>query len=392
VQGSIEGELREEVARLRDYVRRQGVELGEVDSQRDADNVVALALAQAERGELPVDLVQKAHVHARQNERVEFLTVLRQLTSGISSSISATEWLSLSRDATNLELPDQVRLALLERAIELRPRDRYYRRYQLEALAHSESPVQREKAREALLEHLGIIISDGKVSLPARMAPADITTAAVMLDAYHRDDLDEVALKITSAFLEAHPDNAVVLRNHARALRAAGEVEAARDCYRRALLNKDADGTTAGWFGSILSSSDHVDSAEVFLYGCQLEPQMAVNFAQAADELADALHMREIGRREGRALPDEIDNSTIERLLVCAFSCQIIDAQVIELTGSAVDTAELDPGFPDLLMALRRGNLTGPGDEIRLFTVRERVAIVKEIYSYVASDLTPGMI
>ena len=50
VQGSIEGELREEIARLRDYLRRHGVELEEFKIEHDADNIVALALAQAERG------------------------------------------------------------------------------------------------------------------------------------------------------------------------------------------------------------------------------------------------------------------------------------------------------------------------------------------------------
>jgi hypothetical protein len=388
VQGSIEGELREEIARLRNYLRRHGAEFEEHHTERDADNVVALALAQAERGELPVDLVQKAHLHARQGERLTFLSVLRQLTSGSPAAISATEWLTLSRDASNLELPDEVRLALLDRAIELRPRDRNVRRYQLEALAHSESPVQREKAREALLDHLGIVISDGKVSLPERMPPSDVTTAAIMLDAYHRDDLDENALKITSALLEAYPDNTIVLRNHARALRIAGEGEKSRAYYRRALLSRDADGTTANWFGTTLASTDHVDAAEVYLYGCQLEPQLAENYADAADELSAAFHLREIGRNEGRPLADGIDKSIIEKLLLCAFSCQNIDAHILELAGDVVATAELDPGLPDLLLALRRGSVPGFDTDIRLLNVRERLDVVKEVYSYLVSDLT----
>jgi tetratricopeptide (TPR) repeat protein len=287
-----------------------------------------------------------------------------------------------------LELPDEVRLALLERAIELRPRDRDIRRYQLEALAHSESPVQREKAREALLGHLRIVIVDGKVTLPKRMAPTDILTAAVMLDAYHRDDLDDTALQITKAFLEAYPNNAIVLRNHARALRVAGEREEAIEYYRRALLNRDADGVTAAWFGGILSSSNHVDAAEVFLYGCQIDPHLAKNYADAADELADALHLREIGRSEGRPLPQEIDKSAIELLLICAFSCQTIDAQIIELATSTVDTAELDPGFPELLLALRRGSPSEINSDIHLLSIRERLVVVRQTYSLLASNLT----
>ena len=388
VQGSIEGELREEIARLRDYLRRHGADLEELDTEHDADNIVALALAQAERGELPVDLVQKAHQHSRQGERVPFLTVLRQLTSGSPSSISATEWISLSRDASLLELPDAVRVALIERAIELRPRDRNFRRFLLEALAHSESPVQREKAREALLEHLGIIIANGEITLPEKLVQSDLSTVAVMLDAYHRDDIDHPALKITTALLLAYPNNYIVLRNHARALRTVGDREQAREYYRLALLNREADGTTAAWFGGFLASQNHVDAAEVFLYGCQLEPLMAKNYAEAADELADALHIREIGRTDGRQLPDEIDKSMIEKLLICAFSCPTIDAQILERAESVVETVELDPGFPELLLTLRRGNISQHDGGINLFNMHERLAIVKEVYSRVSSDLT----
>ena len=354
----------------------------------DAVNVVTLALAQAERGELPVDLVQKAHVHARQDERVNFLTVLRQLTVGISSSISASEWVSLSRDASILELPDEVGLALLERAIELRPRDRNYRRYQLEALAHSESPARREKAREALLEHIGIVISDGEVHLPEVISAADITTTAVMLDAYHRDELDAIAFKITSALLAAYPNNSVVLRNHGRALREVGDRDAGRNYYRKALLASDADAVTASWFGGFLSSSDHVDAAEVFLYGCLLDPELANNFADAADELASALHMREIGRSEGRSLPDAIDKDAVMKLLISAFSCRTIDAKVLELAGRIVDTAELDPEFPNFLLELRRGSTQELNADIHLLNVRERLLIVREVYGHVASELT----
>ncbi|MDQ0762719.1 tetratricopeptide repeat protein [Streptomyces canus] len=397
-KGSTEGDLREENARLKTALDRYGIEpAGTIQAESIVD-VISLTLGKAQRGELPVDLANQARTLAHEEKRVDFLGILMQLVNGSSFAVSANTWMTLASDALALDLPD-VAIKLQERALELRPNDQNFKRHLLGTLAHSEDPRDRERAREELGNLLGIRVEDGGVILPDHVDDA----FAIMLDAYHRDGLDDAALKITKALVEKLPDNTVVLRNHARALNQTGKRDASLEYYSRAVTTPGVDASSAAWLGSAMATRGRqVDAIEAHVRACEIDPDDSEHYADAAAVIASALRSQEIGGGDiGRMLPTEITKLTMVDFLVAAFSCPIMGSDTLVSVQSAAQVGEIDPVLQKALVAMRSG-MQGPvdgnefsshqatvdGREIKRMSRRERVELLRSIYPVLASDLT----
>lgn len=380
-EGSSEGELRQEVARLREqlrhYAERFGADSPNFLRQEAAIDTVSAALAQAQRGELPVDLFYKARLLAREENRVQFLSTLRHLMEASPSAISADSWNSLSGDALRLGL-ENVALVLHEQAIELRPRDESLKRQLLGTLAHSPDPALRTRGRSELASLLGIEIGGQGVTIPS--IPVErLTTVGVMLDAYHHDDLDEEALRITTALLGVYPDKTVALRNHARALDETGRDEESFEYYQKAMQAPDADDTTANWYASKLAVSGRIVEAIIaYLAACRLDSDKANDYVNVASQLAVGIRERITGRvKHEPGLPDDVEPSMVEDFVKAALSCPTVAMEPVQRARTALERVESDPSLVDHLAELRRGALVD--GELRLFTRTERVHLVRSL-------------
>ncbi|WP_145987846.1 tetratricopeptide repeat protein [Streptomyces hygroscopicus] len=386
-KGSTEGDLREEIALLRGFLKRYGIEPEESAETEGIIEITSAALAQAQRGELPVDLVNRARTLAHGEKRTEFLSVLMQLVTGNQFAVTAGDWLALASDAQSLSLPD-VAAKLQERALSLRPNDPQFRRVRLGALAHSEDPRDRERAREEMGTLLGIRVEGNEVVLPDQVDEAFGT----MLDAYHRDGLDEASLKITTALVEQMPENTAVLRNHARALSRTGNSDAAIDFYSRAVTVPSVDDVSAEWLGSEMTKEGRqMDAIEAYVRACELNPDDSEHFADAAAAVAVQLRSEEVrGAGAGRSLPAEITAATVRDLLIASFSCPLVGPDTLVSVRNAVQVGEIDSVFQEALVAMRDSGqeVTIGGAEIRHTNRRERVACARSLYGLLQSDLT----
>jgi tetratricopeptide (TPR) repeat protein len=389
VEGSSEGTLRQEIAQLREklrsYSERFGADLP-VSSSETAINTIAAALMKAKRGELPVDLFYRAHVGARQENRIEFLESLHQLMTGKTSEISSENWSTLASDALALQLED-VALVLYDQAIELRPNDQSIKRYQLSALAHSDDPGRRAKGRAELASLLGITFNDQEISVGS--FPAErLSTVGVMLDAYHNDDLHEEALRLTTVLAETYPDNAIALRNHARALELTDHVAESDEFYGKAMQASDADDTTANWYASkLLSDHRTADAVVMYLRAGLLDPDDARHFMSGANTLGYGLVTQATSSgRNGREFPKDADASWVVSLVIAAYSCPTFSADLHEKSREVLQRIEMDTGLREQLADLRRGEEVD-GD-IQLYTRTERIQLLHTLLSQFSDRLT----
>jgi tetratricopeptide (TPR) repeat protein len=376
--GSTEGELRQEIAqlreRLRNYAERFGGDLSGSTSSEAAADIITVTLMQAQRGELPVDLLRKAHAFAREENRTDFLSILRQLITEKPSQISADSWSTLASDALDLELED-VALVLYDQAIELRPQDETIKRYQLVTLAHSGDPNRRARGRAGLASLLGIKITDEGVFIPP-LPPARLSTIGVMLDAYHHDGLNEEALRVTTVLSERYPYMTVALRNHARALELTGHDEEAIEHYDKAMQAPDVDDTTANWYGNMLASDGKTVEATIkYLDACLLDPDDAHHYIGVAIQTSSGIADRVLGRSGDGGFPESIDSSTVCDFVTAAFSCPVFTADLLERARVAFERVEVDMSLIEVLIELRRG--VQVERDIRLFSRADRVQLVR---------------
>jgi len=380
-EGSSEGELRQENARLREqlhhYAERFGADSPTFLRHEAAIDTISAALMQAQQGELPVDLFYKARLLAREENRVQFLTTLRQLMEVSPSAISADSWNYLGSDALRLGL-ENVALVLHEQAIELRPRDESLKRQLLSTLAHSPDPALRTRGRNELASLLGIEITDQDVIIPS--IPAErLTTVGVMLDAYHHDELDEEALRITTALLQRYPDKTVALRNHARALNETGRDEESFEYYQKAMEAPDADDVTANWYaGKLVSSGRIVEAILAYLASCRLDPDKATDYVNIASQLAFGIRERMTGHiKHEPSLPDDVESSMVDRFVNAGLSCPAVATDTVQRARTAMERIESDPSLIDHLIELRRG--ASVDGELRLLARAERVRLVRSL-------------
>lgn len=400
IEGSVDQELREELARTRDRVRFYESTYGTRESHSDAleqDPIATLqdALDEAKAGQLPVDLLHRATAAANEQNRVEFLATVRQLLVRRTDSLAPADYIRLATSAHALGLPEQVGIAIYTQGRKARPNDAGLARAQLAEFAHSEDPALRLKARVGFLDLIGIRVEDsGMVTLPPSLNDLErLNAIGVMLDAYHTDGLNREALAITTPLVEAFPHRTIVLRNHARALENAEEGDSAMEWYRQALLCPDADDTSAIWFANELHNRRrHVDALESYLLGCLYDPDDAKNFAFVANEIAFCLHQTQPALSpDQRALPHEIDASTAERAAIAAFSCPDFDQAAYSRLLAAILKAELAADLPDRLLSMRKRGVADGQDQVEPMMRATRVSFARKLYDVVASTLTkPG--
>ncbi|GLZ46625.1 hypothetical protein Acsp06_28100 [Actinomycetospora sp. NBRC 106375] len=376
-EGSAEGELREEVAqlkrRLQRYTEVYGIEDGE-SIKTSAIEVVSTVLLQAQRGELPINLFYAARSAARESKHEEFLTSVRQILESKSSSLSSSQLSALARDASTLELPEEIQLVLIEKAIQQNPNDPLLKNSYFGVLARSEDPKSRERARRELRDATGITIGeDGSVTVDG-VLEENIGTIGVMLDAYHQDQLHSAALQLTNALVEKFPNNSSALRNHARTQSSLGEKSAAIATYELAMAAPDVADITANWYGGELCrQGDGAAALSPFLRACELDPDDAVNYVRIAE--AQSAIVRGIYRENSRPT-DHLDVDSVKVALTCAFSCSAMPSGAFNRAKAVVEDLSLGNSYLHSLVALR--NSRNPSEQTELMTRKDRVNAVRD--------------
>lgn len=364
--GKADQAMAEQLAALRIRVREYEDRFGVSDAERPTEyasplDTVLEALAKAERGELPTDLISQAEDAVRQHDSRTFLEHVRKLLAQPAVGLPTTnDYTRLAQGARALGLIE-IAIAIYQAGTSVYPHDDSLRGSYLGELAHSQDPRARERARAELLAACGLARNnDAGVLIPEQLERRALTRIGIMLDAYHADHLYTEALHITTRLIERFPTSSVVARNHARALKNSGAPkDEAAGWYRRAVLCPDADDRSALWFGShMFNDQRYVDAMEAYALAAMLDPDDAINFVDLLNAAALARRRQLIGghSESPRPLPPALDTKFLDTVLLAGFSCPNITqrqqesllrhARQADIATEAVEraTAQLDGG------------------------------------------------
>jgi len=229
------------------------------------------------------------------------------------------------------------------------------------------------------------------VVVPTEISKEMLSLFAVMMDAYESDKLHSDAVRIASAVAEILPTNSIVCRVMGRALASAGQNEEAWEWYKKALKSMDTPADTAAvWYAKALDNAGHhVDSLEAYLLACWKNPNEAMNFVYAAEQMGKA-QFESFTRNDldqFRPLPPRQDGTRGLRLLVqAAFSCRSRDAQIVSRCRAAAANADVD--IQDLEILLRGNAPETSTILINKLGLKERAEVARELYQALASDCT----
>lgn len=386
--GSEEGSLRKQIQELRKTLATYEERFGSVSTGKEAAStsplqLVADALAEAKAGHVASKLVVRATEAAERGDTAEFLTVLSTILQLRTSRPSTRHLMELLRATTVLGL-DTVEEALIEHSQKLYPNNREFRLVQFQSLAHSANPTSRALARNGMLDDLGIQATVHGYTLSRRWSESlDFGLLGLMLDAFHQDDLHDEAVRILERVKDEYPDNALVLRNYARALGEIGKKEECLEFHRQSLLLPDADDTAAVWFGNELyNRKQHVDAAEAYLVGAIKDPddgRSLVHFADAVSLVhASAGSHTQVGARNlPQSLGDE--RPVVAAALIAALSIGGLTPDFIQRARTAAKRTDMD--IEDLGGALPEGE---PLPTSRVL----RAQFVLTMYEHFRSKLT----
>lgn len=322
------GELRAEIARLTDIVRNYELRFPpSADTRRETvADAVSAAQTLFDSGTHPSALLRTALQAVDAQSPQSFLPAIAQIVVGDGSGLAANDFRQLANGASKLDL-DDVRLSILQFAVESLPDDESLQDGYLVTLCHSPRREDRERAVETLTARVGLMFADdGCAGLQAVPSRGDLTKISLICDALHSNASHDQALAVTSALIEVLPGNARALRLHARALENLDRDAEGLGFYQEALASSDVDGTVGLWLGNTMHNNGRfVDAAESYAVSCLVDLNSAHSFGMLLEALLNAMYASgcEVGY-SGRQLPEVITSETLEILFDCFASCSSV--------------------------------------------------------------------
>jgi tetratricopeptide (TPR) repeat protein len=397
--GSEEGKLRVQLTdahrTLREYERQYGL----LDQDREVESAgtrIHTLLQQVREGSFGPDLAKSAHAAAGQQDKETYLNVLQRIVQDNTVRLDSRAYVTLVSDASSLGLNEAVSI-VFDVAKRVHPNDDDIRSSELAHLAHSYDPAERRRARDEISRYLGIQVEASSIDVPDGLTEKQLSLCGLMLDAYHEDNMNQEALRVTEALLAKLPDSTAVVRNRARALERMDRSEEALEWFQRAIWCPNADDISAVWFGSELHNRRrYVDALEAYTLACVLDPDDATGFAHVCDEISRAIDERDELDYEipgvdstRRILPDQIDTSTLQQALLAAFSCAFLDQSDIDRCVAAANRNGIDTELIALMLSVRAGNHIEINDHtIGQLRLIERRRFAVEIRKILESSLT----
>jgi tetratricopeptide (TPR) repeat protein len=398
--GSEEGRLREQLANAHRELQKYQRQFGDLNQDREPESAsyrIQALLQQVRDGSFGPDLSKNAHAAAGKQDKEGFLNILRRIVQDDAVRLDARAYISLVSDASSLGL-NEAASVIFDVAKRIHPNDLELRSAELAYLAHSFEPTERRRARDALLSYLGLRIDDdGIITVPDKLDQKNAFLFGLMLDAYHEDNMNEEALRITDAMIQRFPDNSIIVRNHARALENVGRSDESLEWYQRGIWCPDADDTSAIWFGTELHNRRrYVDALEAYALACVLDPNDAGGFAHMCDEIARGMDQRDELEYEAaaastpaRVLPQEIDRRAFETAMLAAFSCERLGQDEIERCASSAARAGMETEDVARILAIRSGQHIELADQVvGQLRLSERRRFADEVRRILSSPLT----
>lgn len=393
--GSEETRLRQEAASLRKLIQQYEERFGVLRTQTEIDDspntVIAATLLAARDGMTVPALLDKAHQAVLKRNVISFLEAVQKLLSRVPSGLKARDIIELATEALQLDL-DEVAGAIFRLGVDSYPEDDALALAHLAHLAHSSAPDDREQARRGLAERADVRVDSSGEVTPPNDFPNDARKRGawmMMLDAYHRDGLDDEALHIAEAFYEKFPRECSTVRIYARALGKVGRMEECLKFHREAILCPAPDDTSATWYGNELHNRGRrVDAVEAYCVACLIDPQDGKLFSRLAEEVSDALLEKASASYrpiEARLLPDSVDQDSVRNLIAASLSCETLSEDALRECRSAATQAGLYD--IDVLSEVTRARR----EEFRL-QVSQRVRIISDLYSSLKSEITVGTV
>jgi len=385
---SSEGDLRMQLASLKKQLKQYEEKVGHIES--DAVSVtpqakIADLLDRARSGRLPIDLARDALNAVQEQDRVKFLSSISSLMDDDGNALGEKTYMRLAQGADQLGVPE-ASLPILSAATLVHPSSDGLRHILLGKLAHSPQVADRAKARSELCADLGVDVrTDGSVVV-AEGTAFDADLLGVMLDAFHEDGLNELALRIVSVFAERFPQNNAVLRNLARALEKSGS-EYNLELYRRSALSPGASDTSWLWLGHTLHNDQRKrDAIEAYAGACREDANDSDNWAYLTQEMCRAM-----ARGDGKLAQiggSEWTLAIVKLAISCVLSCPTLTRSSMDTIGRAVK--EIDRG--SLVDEIASGSLMlEPPEDLQLTSlasVTERIHFAEYLQLRFKSDMT----
>ncbi len=386
--GTEEGHLRAQLEEARIKVQRYETEFGALDSSATSISSVVEKLSQDARGALlPTDLINSARVAFERRDVRAFLEVAKGLVQSGMRHLTTLQFAEMATWAGNLGL-DDLRTALFEEGTNAHPDDEAFEKVMLQTMAHSTDAAARRMARERYQAMLGVVETEaGEWRLPDYLKQADRFTIAVMLDAFHRDNLHLAALEIAKQMAVQYPTCDVSLRNYARALENVGRHDDSFVVYRAALARSaPGSATNASWLGNSYARDGRaVDAAELYAAAAVLDPDDGEHFLDLALAIKDAIQdgaapdlpfLAPSVEEAKRRLPADLSMDTVDQLGLCAFSCPQLDMADVQQAAQLYDPVTVSA------LTIRRQ------EQENQISRDERAALARMCYDALSSETT----
>lgn len=385
------GALRTEIARLsqlvRTYEERLPPSSGGFDSRASPSAVITATRDLVERKKLPSDLLRNALSAYDSKDVSGFVRSIEDLI-GSEPDFTSNDYRLLANRANLLNLR-RVATAVLEFGTTQLPEDASLQEDYLSNLCHSPRSEDREPAIETLLTRAVISVrEDGQVEIGRTPSSRDLRTIGLVLDALHRGNEDQKALNITTALMAKLPDDARVVRLHARALESVGRTEEGLATYRQTVGLDTVDNVCAVWLGNTLNNNgDFADAAEAYAVACLLDLDESSSYGHLLDAIFRGLYGAATGEKRGsRAIPASVSEAILTDVLDCFLSCSALTiAEVADLVQERPKAASLGlRAVTDRYDGLAQGQLQ-PIEERDLGVRRQ---VVERVYKILRSPLT----
>ena len=293
------------------------------------------AVDEAQKESIPRKVIARAEVAVKNDDMTSFLESVKQLVESKVFMPSELNYDDMYRLADRVGARGKVSLGILEVGMEEYPGSKHLRQIHLEHLAHSNSADDRKMAKSFVHDMYGFdsyetgnLVAEFKVR-SRNHDRFDVFCLALLLDAHHRDENHEEALRVTSILVSAVPGSGIARRNHARAMERLPDrfkpVEILAE-YRASIHVDSPDYLSATWYADYLSTcGKKVDAVEALVLACMLDLDIAKSFAILGNYIASLVQPRNIhwSARDGgrRYLPKEISVGTVVKSILHAMSC-----------------------------------------------------------------------
>ncbi len=293
---------------------------------------ISKAIIDVHRNLVPDYIIQEAEKAVSDKDLRKFIECVQNFTTLDSFKPTDRDYALFYDLSDKIKEGSTVSKAILDLGLEAFPESERLFNLHIVYLSTSSRQSERNLAKKHVRDKLKIEITNNEAQVHDVNTLGDIDLISWMLDAYHFDGEHNGALGITSSLMKKFDDNAVVLRNHARALEKTKKESIATilALYQRAMFCLSVDVTTARWYAATLFEQKRlVDATEVLLFSCLLGLDDPENFSRLANVVSNLLQPSNpiLVRKMVRPIPNILNNTVVLEAIILSESCEEFSAK-----------------------------------------------------------------